>query len=56
LLRKLIYAKGCPKEIDLGTLGGSGSAAFAVSPSGLVVGHSLTAGDAEVHAVLWSLH
>src|SRR5262249_25549285 len=34
--------------IDLGTLGGSGSNALAVSPSGLVVGQSLTAGDANV--------
>jgi probable HAF family extracellular repeat protein len=39
--------------VDLGTLGGSDSAASAVNGSGQVVGYSSTAGDAERHAVVW---
>ena len=39
--------------IDLGTLGGTYSIAYRVNPSGLVVGGSNTAGDAEFHAVMW---
>jgi probable HAF family extracellular repeat protein len=40
--------------IDLGTLGGTPSTAFAVSPSGQVVGFSQIAGDAEIHAFSWT--
>ena len=39
--------------IDLGTLGGSSSVALAVNDSAQVVGYSSTAGDSELHAVLW---
>jgi uncharacterized repeat protein (TIGR01451 family) len=40
--------------IDLGTLGGSSSAAAAVNDSGQVVGYSSTAGDSETHAFSWT--
>ena len=42
--------------IDLCTLGGTFSAARAVSPSGPVVGSSNLPVDAETHATLWQLH
>ena len=40
--------------IDLGTLGGTQSIAFAVNNSGEVVGRSTTAGDAVTHAFSWT--
>ena len=39
--------------VDLGTLGGTSSFAYAVNARGQVVGGSTTAGDAELHAALW---
>ena len=39
---------------DLGTLGGTQSAAHAVNDSGQFVGFSTTAGDAETHAFSWT--
>jgi probable HAF family extracellular repeat protein len=39
--------------LDLGTLGGDGSLAYAVNESGLVVGRSTTAGGWE-HAFAWT--
>ncbi len=39
--------------VDLGTLGGSNSSAFAINPAGQVVGYSVT-GAGEGHAFLWS--
>jgi probable HAF family extracellular repeat protein len=40
--------------VDLGTLGGSTSSANAVNNSGLVVGDSMIAHDADSHAFLWT--
>jgi len=40
---------------DLGTLGGSTSEAIDINASGLVIGKSLIAGDAETHFFLWSV-
>jgi probable HAF family extracellular repeat protein len=40
--------------VDLGTLGGTFSGAFAVSDSGHVVGWSFIAGDAEGHVFSWT--
>jgi probable HAF family extracellular repeat protein len=39
---------------DLGTLGGSSSEAIDINASGLVIGKSRIAGDAETHFFLWS--
>jgi probable HAF family extracellular repeat protein len=39
--------------VDLGTLGGSGSAAFAVNDRGQVVGQSHTTDDFGPNATLW---
>ena len=39
---------------DLGTLGGTFSIATAINDEGQVVGGSATAGDAELHAFIWS--
>jgi probable HAF family extracellular repeat protein len=39
---------------DLGTLGGTESEAYAVSDTGLVVGRSLTTGDAASHGFAWT--
>lgn len=41
-----------PREVDLGTLGGSASRATAISDRGMVVGDSTTA-DGQTHAFLW---
>jgi probable HAF family extracellular repeat protein len=43
-----------PAAMDLGTLGGSSSSAYAISASGIVAGDSFTAGDAETHAFVWT--
>jgi probable HAF family extracellular repeat protein len=40
--------------LDLGTLGGSSSFAFAVNNSGAVTGESLIRGDSNDHAFLWT--
>lgn len=40
--------------VDLGTLGGSSSTATAVTDSGVVIGHSMTAGDSETHPFVWT--
>ena len=40
--------------IDLGTLGGSSSMAFAINGKGQVVGESGIVGDAATHAFLWT--
>jgi probable HAF family extracellular repeat protein len=39
---------------DLGTLGGTFSLAFGINDRGQVVGYSSIAGDAELHAALWT--
>ena len=41
--------------VDVGTLGGTFSAASAVNGSGQVVGESYPAGNAATHAVLWQV-
>jgi probable HAF family extracellular repeat protein len=41
--------------VDLGSLGGSSSLAYAVNGSGQVVGYSYTAGDAASHTVMWQV-
>ena len=38
---------------DLGTLGGTQSAAFDINEQGLVAGEAFTAGDATAYAVMW---
>jgi len=40
--------------VDLGTLGGSTSSANALNDSGMVVGDSMLAHDADSHAFLWT--
>ena len=40
--------------VDLGTVGGTNSEAYAVSDTGQVVGRSLTSGDAAWHAFAWT--
>ena len=49
--RRLLSANNI---IDLGTLGGSSSAAAAINGVGDVVGTSTLPGDAQTHAVLWA--
>jgi probable HAF family extracellular repeat protein len=40
--------------VNVGTLGGSAATPLAISPTGQVVGRSLTAGNTAVHAFSWS--
>ena len=42
--------------MDLGTVGGTSSEAYAVSETGQVVGRSLTSGDAAWHGFVWTAH
>jgi probable HAF family extracellular repeat protein len=42
-----------PSIIDLGTLGGTYSAAYAINSNGQIVGYSYTSGDTARHATLW---
>ena len=54
--REVTHAFSWTKQggmVDLGTLGGTPSVAFAVNPGGQVVGSSYTAGDSARHATLW---
>jgi probable HAF family extracellular repeat protein len=44
-----------PVAVDLGTLGGSASYAYAANESGIVAGYSLVAGDRSHHAFAWTL-
>src|SRR5689334_3700320 len=45
---------GAPTPIDLGTLGGTNSAATGISDTGEVVGQSQVRGDAQWHGFAWT--
>lgn len=49
---RIVSALLGPREVDLGTLGGSASRATAINGRGMVVGDSTTA-DGQTHAFLW---
>jgi probable HAF family extracellular repeat protein len=54
LLGENAGARSSIVAVDLGTLGGTDSAALAVNDAGQVVGESMPRGDATVHAFSWT--